>query len=147
MNRSYSRHHLCFISDGSFGWAAHAKINPTCSGGLNMNQSFPYTHFYSLKRRYSEKNKYPQIQLGREKQHTASSRRGGGRQGWGGTSSGLTSGSSSPRPSTQADQAIPAAASACGDSGLWACRPARVCLPDLGGRKASTPADIRARGT
>ena len=44
--RSYSRHthNLCFMSDGSYGSAAHAKINPTCSGDFNMNQSFPYTH-------------------------------------------------------------------------------------------------------
>ena len=74
----------------------------------------------------------------RKKQHTASSR---------GARSGLTSGSSSPRPSTRAGRAIPAAASACGDPGPRACLPAGGDLPVPGGRKASTPADSRARGT
>ena len=85
----------------------------------------------------------------RKKQHTASSRRREeeGRQGGGGARSGLTSGSSSPRPSTRAGRAIPAAASACGDPGSRACRPAGGDLPVPGGRKASTPADSRARGT
>ena len=48
MNRSYSRntHQLGFISDVSFGWTTHAKSNPTCSGDLNMNQSFPFTHSF-----------------------------------------------------------------------------------------------------